>query len=216
MRHLFMLLPGRSVSASANLTTDVVSDCMASAGRPPMVRNACRHVDAESVLPGIRSPFLPRFVQKLVMMVPPSASASALQGTRAFTAKTGLAVDVVVKDFDYIMNMASTSIRRAKSHPCVVHVRDFVWWVKLDSNCTCTNPPIRRYNLSMDVHVFVYDQVHMADLYYLQAIFNPAPLFENKSEVIGRLWSVWDIGLLQRVTPFNGEIAMLERVVYLP
>ncbi len=45
------------------------------------------------------------------MMVPPSAADLAAQGARAFTARTGLAVDVAVKDPEYIYYMATANKR---------------------------------------------------------------------------------------------------------
>jgi hypothetical protein len=75
---------------------------------------------------------------------------------------------------------------------------------------------VRRYNLSMEVHVFVYDQVYMAEMYHLRATFDPAPLFQNKSDVIGRLWNTYSTFLLQRTLPFNDQIILLARVVYVP
>jgi hypothetical protein len=54
-------------------------------------------------------------LQKLVMMVPPSASDLAVQGSRLFSERTGLAVDVVVKDYEYILYMATAEKKCAKA-----------------------------------------------------------------------------------------------------
>jgi hypothetical protein len=68
----------------------------------------------------------------------------------------------------------------------------------------------------MDVHAFVYSQIHMPEIYYTKATFDPAPLFANKSDIIRRHWSSYSIDMLMATMPFNGKFILLARVIYIP